>query len=98
MERLRNSLTENITLEETAKQWGISVRSLIRLFQTKLHITFIQYIKMLRIIRAMELIKDSNLNMTEIAYEIGYSDISAFSNNFYQLTNMRPSQFKAMSS
>lgn len=93
----RNRLNENLTLESTAKQSGMSVRSLTRLFQTKLHITFIQYLKMLRIIRAMELIKDKDLNMTEIAYEIGYSNISAFSNNFYQMTNMRPTQFKEMS-
>lgn len=95
--QLRNRLNENLTLESIATEWGMSVRSLTRLFQTKLHITFIQYIKMLRIIRAMELIKDSDLNMTEIAYEIGYSNIAAFSNNFYQLTNMRPTEFKAMS-
>ncbi|WP_410679445.1 helix-turn-helix domain-containing protein [Chryseobacterium sp. Y16C] len=49
---------------------------------------------MLRIIRAMELIKDTDLNITEIAYEVGYSNISAFSNNFQQLTNMRPSELK----
>ncbi|WP_262897879.1 MULTISPECIES: helix-turn-helix domain-containing protein [unclassified Pedobacter] len=54
--------------------------------------------QVLRIIRAMEIINDTNLNMTEIAYEIGYSNISAFSNNFHQLTNMRPNEFKAMSS
>ena len=96
--QLRSRLNEDLTLEETAMQSGMSVRSLTRLFQTKLHITFVQYIKMLRIIRAMELIKDTNLNMTEIAYEIGYSNISAFSNNFYQLTNMRPTEFKAMCS
>lgn len=95
--QLRNQLNENPTLEGTAKQRGMSVRSLTRLFQTKLHITFIQYVKMLRIIRAMELIKDSDFTMTEIAYEIGYSNISAFSNNFHQLTNMRPTEFKAMS-
>ncbi|WP_142688449.1 helix-turn-helix transcriptional regulator [Chitinophaga polysaccharea] len=98
LDRLRATLNENITLEETAKQSGISVRSLTRLFQTKLRITFIQYVKMLRIIRAIELIKDGNLNMTDIAYEVGYSNISAFSNNFQQLTNMRPTEFKAMSS
>ncbi|MCJ7932515.1 MAG: AraC family transcriptional regulator [Chryseobacterium sp.] len=96
--QLKNQLNENLTLEQTASEWGISVRSLTRLFQTKLHITFIQYVKMLRIIRAMELIKDTDLNMTEIAYEVGYSNISAFSNNFHQLTNMRPTEFKAMSS
>lgn len=94
---LRNKLSENLTLEGTAKESGMSVRSLTRLFQAKLHITFIQYVKMLRIIRAMELIKDTDLNMTEIAYEIGYSNISAFSNNFLQLTNMRPSDFKVIS-
>ena len=95
--QLRSRLNENLALEDTAKQWGMSVRSLTRLFQTKLHITYIQYVKMLRIIRAMELIKDSDLTMTEIAYEIGYSNISAFSNNFHQLTNMRPTEFKTMS-
>jgi len=91
---IRSRLNENLSLESTAKQSGMSVRSLTRLFQTKLHITFVQYLKMLRIIRAMELIKDTDLNMTEIAYEIGYSNISAFSNNFQQLTNMRPTEFK----
>jgi AraC-like DNA-binding protein len=90
----RNRLNENLSLENIAQQSGMSVRSLTRLFQTKLHITFVQYLKMLRVIRAMELIKDTDLNMTEVAYEIGYSNISAFSNNFHQLTNMRPTEFK----
>lgn len=94
IDNLRNRLNESLTLEDTAKLSGMSVRSLTRLFQTKLHITFIQYLKMLRIIRAMELIKDTDLNMTEIAYEIGYSNIAAFSNNFQKLTNMRPTEFK----
>ncbi|MGV7105007.1 helix-turn-helix domain-containing protein [Flavobacterium sp. U410] len=90
----RNRLNESLSLDSIAQQSGISVRSLTRLFQTKLHITFVQYLKMLRIIRAMELINDTDLNMTEIAYEIGYSNISAFSNNFQQLTNVRPTEFK----
>ncbi|MCS3532867.1 AraC family transcriptional regulator [Chryseobacterium sp. JUb7] len=94
IDSFRNRLNENLSLDNIAQQSGMSVRSLTRLFQTKLHITFVQYLKMLRIIRAMELIKDTDLNMTEIAYEIGYSNISAFSNNFHQLTNMRPSEFK----
>ena len=94
IDSFRNRLNENLSLDSIAQQSGLSVRSLTRLFQTKLHITFVQYLKMLRIIRAMELIKDTDLNMTEIAYEIGYSNISAFSNNFQQLTNMRPTEFK----
>lgn len=94
IDSFKNRLNENLSLERIAQQSGMSVRSVTRLFQTKLQITFVQYVKMLRIIRAMELIKDTDLNMTEIAYEIGYSNISAFSNNFQQLTNMRPTEFK----
>jgi len=95
-ESLRQRINEPVTLEEVAKKNGISVRSLTRLFQNKLHISFIQYVKMLRIIHAMELLKDSDLTISEIAYEVGYSNISAFSNTFLQLTNMRPTEFKSM--
>ncbi|WP_010249492.1 AraC family transcriptional regulator [Myroides injenensis] len=94
IESFRNRLNEHLSLNSIASQSGMSVRSFTRLFQTKLHITFVQYLKMLRIIKAMELIKDTDLNMTQIAYEVGYSNISAFSNNFQQLTNMRPTEFK----
>lgn len=97
IDSFRNRIHEDLNLDTVAQQSGMSVRSLTRLFQAKLRITFVQYLKMLRIIRAMELIKDTDLNMTEIAYEIGYSNISAFSNNFQQLTNMRPTEFKGMS-
>ncbi|MCQ9637622.1 helix-turn-helix domain-containing protein [Chryseobacterium sp. WG14] len=95
---IRKRISEPITLEDIASQSGMSVRSMTRLFKTRLGISFVQYLKMLRIIRAMELIKDTDLSMSEIAYEIGYSNISAFSNTFQQLTNMRPTEFKAMSS
>lgn len=95
-EDLRLRINEPLTLEDVAKKNGISVRSMTRLFQNRLHLSFIQYIKMLRIIRAMELIKDTDLTITEIAYEVGYSNISAFSNTFIQLTNMRPTEFRSM--
>ncbi|ASZ12123.1 AraC family transcriptional regulator [Chitinophaga pendula] len=93
---LRGALGDPVTLENTASRFGFSVRSLTRLFQSRLNTSFTQYLKMLRIIRAMELLKDTELSISEIAYEVGYSGISLFSNNFIQLTNMRPSAFRAM--
>ena len=93
---LRQRIDEPLLLEDIGKKFGISVRSLTRLFQNKLHISFLQYVKMVRIIHAMELLKDTDLTVTEIAYSVGYSNISAFSNTFFQLTNMRPTEFKSM--
>lgn len=93
---LRSKISESLALEDIATTFGYSVRTLTRLFKSKLHISIVQYVKMLRVIRAMELMKDTDLTITEIAYEVGYSNISAFSNTFSQLTNMRPSDFKTM--
>jgi AraC-like DNA-binding protein/mannose-6-phosphate isomerase-like protein (cupin superfamily) len=93
---LRDNLSEVLNMEDIASRFCISVRSLTRLFQNKLHISFLQYIKMLRIIRAMELLKGTGLSISEIAYEVGYSNISAFSNTFTQMTNMRPGEFRSM--
>lgn len=93
---LRDNIHESMTLPEVSLFFGLSVRSMTRLFQQKLHISFIQYLKMLRVICSMELMRDSNMNITEIAYSIGYSSLSAFSNVFHQLTNMRPKDFQTM--
>jgi AraC-like DNA-binding protein len=49
---------------------------------------------MLRMIKAMELLMGSEKNISEVAYEVGYSSIAAFSNTFQQLVNMRPSEFQ----
>jgi AraC-like DNA-binding protein len=95
-DHLRDNLSEVLNMEDIASLFYISVRSLTRLFQNKLHISFLQYIKMLRIIRAMELLKGTDLSIGEVAYEVGYSNMSAFSNTFTQMTNMRPSEFRAL--
>lgn len=92
---MRNRIGEPLSLEESAQKFGLSVRSLTRLFQQCLHLSFVQYLKMLRVIRAMELLKDTSLSISEIAYQVGYSNISAFSNTFFQLTNIRPSDFRS---
>ncbi|WP_010252040.1 AraC family transcriptional regulator [Myroides injenensis] len=93
---IKENLNETLTLEMTATKFGVSIRSLTRMFQNKLHISFIQYVKMLRVIRAMEILKDTDMTVSEVAYEVGYSSLSAFSNTFLVLTNMRPSEFKAI--
>lgn len=71
-----------------------SVRSLTRLFKTHLDLSFLQYLKMLRMVKAMELLMETNKNVSEVAFEVGYSSIAAFSNTFQQLVNIRPSDFQ----
>ncbi|WHT39644.1 AraC family transcriptional regulator [Myroides sp. mNGS23_01] len=91
---MHQNLGEELTLTYLAETFGYSVRSLTRLFKTHLAISFLQYLKMLRIIKAMELLMENNKNVSEVAFEVGYSSIAAFSNTFQQLLNIRPSEFQ----
>lgn len=82
-----------ITVKRMADHFGISERTLSRLFQSELSMSFLQYVKQLRMVKAVEMILQTELTLSEIAYATGYLSISAFSNTFLQLTNLRPSQF-----
>lgn len=86
-------ISEQITLHEIAEHFGFSERTLSRLFQLELSISFLQYLKQLRMVKAVEFMLQTDLTLSQIAYATGYQSISAFSNTFYQFTNMRPSQF-----
>lgn len=91
---MQQNLGEPLTLNRMAEIFGYSVRTLTRMFKVHLDISFLQYLKMLRMIRAMELLMDTNKNVSEVAFDVGYSSLAAFSNTFQQLFNVRPSEFQ----
>ncbi|WP_214226274.1 AraC family transcriptional regulator [Pedobacter sp. B4-66] len=90
---LARHYNEPLTLEEIAKKFGIAERTLSRLFQTVMSISFLQYLKLLRMVKAIEMILQTSKSTSEIAYATGYNSLAAFSKAFYQLTNIRPSDF-----
>ncbi|MFM9402595.1 helix-turn-helix transcriptional regulator [Myroides odoratimimus] len=93
-EYMQKNLGEALTLNGMAEVFGYSVRTLTRLFKTHLDISFLQYLKMVRMIKAMELLMSTDKNVSEVAFDVGYSSIAAFSNTFQQLFNVRPSDFQ----
>lgn len=87
------NLSEALSLNSVAKNFNISERTLSRLFKDQLQLSFLKYVKLARTIKSIELLMEGNLNITEIAFEVGYKSISAFSNAFVEMTNKRPSEF-----
>lgn len=101
-ERLRPSLAyinlnagdDSLSLESVAAANGFSERTLSRIFQSALNISFFQYLKLVRMTKAMEKLLESDLTISEIAYSVGYNSISSFSNTFSKMVGKRPSDFK----
>lgn len=53
------------------------------------------FIRDIRLQRAQELLRTTTKNVTEIAYEVGFSTPAYFSDAFYEAFGVRPSQFRA---
>jgi AraC-like DNA-binding protein len=87
------NLLNPLRLDTVAKRYGFSGRTLLRLFKAELGMTFRAYIRIARIIRAIELLTDPNASVTEVAYEVGYNSLSSFSRAFQQLTGLRPRDY-----
>ncbi len=72
---------------------GLSTRSL----QRQLAQGGTNYSDLLEAVRrqkAIALLKDSKLNLTEIAHQLGYSDPANFSRAFKRWTNLSPRYFR----
>ncbi len=86
--------SETLSLASVSKKFNMSERSLSRFFQSKLKISFLQYLKTLRMIKAIEMIIKTNKSIEEIAYDAGYKNLGSFSNAFFEFTHARPTDFR----
>lgn len=90
---IADHLYDNLNMKLLSRETGFSERTLSRLFQTTMNISFLQYFNLLKMIKAIELMIESDQSLSEIAYTLGYNSVSAFSNTFFQIIKIRPSDF-----
>ena len=89
---MQDNLSENLTMLSIGARFGLSKRSLSRFFRSILKVSFLQYLKLLRMAKAFDLIAANEYPLADVAYLCGYQSLSSFSNAFYQTTNIRPSR------
>ncbi|WP_108869283.1 AraC family transcriptional regulator [Aquimarina aquimarini] len=71
-----------------------SYRNINRIFLALHHETIGQYVKRIKLEKAAEYLKFSDENISDIAHEIGYSDVAAFSKAFKKQFKSAPSSFR----
>lgn len=98
MERLLTYIQEHyrekIMLPMLAKFISRSPSHCGRLFLRNSGVTFTKYLLGYRINRAEELLKNSELSLTEIAFQTGFCDSAHFSKSFYRVRKMTPTEFR----
>ncbi len=76
-----------------ARYHGMSERTMNRLFVKEIKMPFSQYVKLLRIITAVEMLTKPGAGVSETALAVGYRSLSSFSNTFYEVLGKRPQYF-----
>ncbi len=83
-----------LTLEEGARAAALSPRTLTRRFAQEVQSSWRSFVSQARQIRAMELLADPGLTITEISMEVGFESMGAFSQAFKRHTGQTPSAYR----
>jgi two-component system response regulator YesN len=85
---------EAITLQSVADELSIHPVSLSKVFKKEMGQNFLDYLTEVRIEKAKNLLRNSNLKIYEIAEKIGYQEIQYFGKLFKKRVNMTPKEFR----
>ncbi|MEE8056702.1 MAG: helix-turn-helix domain-containing protein [Pseudomonadales bacterium] len=89
-EWLRVHITETIDFRELATRLDLSMRSFNRRFKQAAGITAGNYLQQQRLDNAKELLRTSNLSISEVAAQSGYQDSSYFCARFKKVMGQTP--------
>lgn len=91
---IHNHYNEDITLELLSQKFYISPYYLCREFKGYTNSTIIQYLNVTRIMNAQRKFMETDLNITEISRQTGFSNLTHFNRVFKQVTGMTPSGYR----
>jgi AraC family transcriptional regulator len=93
---INTHLDRDLKLAELSAIAQISTYHFLRLFKKSLGITPHQYILQQRIVEAQYLLKSSSLDISEIAFRVGFCDSSHLTRCFKNSLGMIPSQWRQL--
>ncbi len=85
---------EPVDLESAAAEAGLSPFHFLRLFSSVLGVTPHQYLIRSRLRRAARLLADDARSITDIAFEVGFGDLSNFVRTFHRAAGVSPRTFR----
>lgn len=91
---LHAHIGEKINMSEIAEKLFMSPSSLSRFFHKKTGVYFNQYLKNIRLQKAAEALKNTDVSATRLALECGFANPSALSTDFREHFGMTPGEYR----
>lgn len=94
LDYIRNHYYEQSSLSDVAKAANLSQRQFSNLCKKITGRSYIQFLNSLRVKKAEELIKKTNISVSAIAFEIGFEELSTFYRAFRKYQKCSPSEYR----
>jgi AraC-like DNA-binding protein len=91
---LLENKNRTIRLEEAASVASMSKEAFCRFFKLRTRKTFTQYLNQLRVNEALKLLEETELGIAEIAFQVGFENLSYFNRAFRKIQGETPSYFR----
>ncbi len=91
---LDENFDSQITIESVAKKFSISPSNLAHKFKDTVNVSFQRYVNFRRLMRAREMLKETKLSISEIAYSCGFGSVSQFNRVFRSSVGCAPRQYR----
>lgn len=91
---VKTNFTEDITLQQIADKYYLNPSYLSNLFKKELNINYSTFLAQLRIKYACKLLAETNMTVTQIANETGFTNYFYFARIFKKHKSMTPTQYR----
>jgi len=86
---------DKVSLIEVAKAVNLSANHLSEKFKQVTGVNFVEYVARTRFEKACNLLRDGDLRVSEIAFEVGFQSLSQFNRVFKKLSGESPTAYRA---
>lgn len=94
LEYISENYQKKITTADLAKLCYVTEAHFCRFFKDSIGKSAVEYVNEFRIEKALVLLKETEESITEIAFEVGFSDSNYFSRTFKKLKNKTPLEYR----
>jgi transcriptional regulator GlxA family with amidase domain len=93
-EYIEENYEQTIRVDELADKLALSRRTLERRFKKATTNTVTEYVQRVKVEAAKKDLETTRKNVTEVMYEVGYSDTKSFRNLFRKITGLTPIEYR----
>lgn len=93
-EHIEKNYQEKITVDDLAQRAAVSRRSFERRFKQATDNTVIEYLQRVKVEAAKRSFESTRMNISEVMFNVGYTDSKAFRNVFKKITGLTPIEYR----